>query len=270
MEKVFELGKAFRNEGVDPSHLPEHTHLEHYCAYWNFEDNIKFTEKMIDYLFDHLKIERKMELLGRDEKKHKVDWTTPYKRVDFIEMIKKDTKIDITKYNDAKKLLENIKKEKIEFDGMNDMSLAGLVDNLYKKVSRPKIINPTILYNYPKYLQPLARVNDEDSNIVDQFQLVVNGWEVIKAYSELVDPIDQKERFDEQLKAKHAGEEEVMESDDEFITALEHGAPPISGWGMGIDRIVSLLTSNANLRDVVLFPLLRPADSNIPSNKPVK
>jgi len=260
MEKVFELGKAFRNEGADPSHLPEHTHLEHYCAYWDFEDNIIFTEKMIDYLFDNLKIDRKIELIGRDEKTHQVDFSTPFKRVNFIDLIKKDTRLDVTKYTDAKKLLADIKDKKIEFDGMADMSLTGLVDNLYKKVSRPKIINPTILFNYPKYLQPLARINDNDKNIVDQFQLVVNGWEIIKAYSELVDPIDQKARFDDQSKAKSAGKEEVMESDDEFITALEHGAPPISGWGMGVDRIIALLTGHTNLRDVVLFPLLRSAE----------
>lgn len=260
MEKIFELGKAFRNEGVDPSHLPEHTHLEHYCAYWNFEDNVKFTEKMIDYLFARLKIDKKMELIGRDEKKHQVDWSTPFKRVDFIKLIKKDTGLDIGQYNEAKKLLKDIKKAKIEFEGMADMSLAGLVDNLYKKVSRSKIINPTILYNYPKYLQPLARANDKNNDLVDQFQLVVNGWEVVKAYSELVDPLDQKARFDEQVKAKASGAEETMESDEEFIIALEHGAPPISGWGMGIDRMVALLTGQTNLRDVVLFPLLRPVE----------
>lgn len=260
-EKVFELGKAFRNEGFDPSHLPEHTHLEHYCAYWDFEDNIKFTEKMFEYIFKTLKLDKKLEIENRDGKKEKVDWSTPWKRVDFIEMIKEDTGLDITKYTDNKTLLKDIKAKKIDFEGMDDMSLVGLVDNLYKKVSRPKIINPTILYHYPKYLQPLARINDEDKSIVDQFQLVVNGWEIVKAYSELVDPIDQKERFDEQLKAKDKGEEEVMESDDEFITALEHGAPPISGWGMGVDRIVSLLTGNTNLRDVVLMPLMRPGDN---------
>lgn len=258
MEKVFELGKAFRNEGADPSHLPEHTHLEHYCAYWNFEDNIEFTEKMFNYFFAKLKLEEKMKLQGRDGKDHQVDWSTPWPRVNFIEMLKKDTGLDITKYSKVKDLLKDIKSQNIEFEGMNDMSLAGLVDNLYKKVSRPKIINPTILYNYPKYTQPLARASDDNPDIVEQFQLVVNGWEILRAYSELVDPADQKERFDEQLKAKAKGEEEVMESDDEFITALEHGAPPISGWGMGIDRIVALLTGQSNLRDVVLFPLLRP------------
>lgn len=256
-EKVFEIGKAFRNEGFDPSHLPEHTHLEHYSAYWNYEDNIEFTEKMFEFLFKELKLDKKMEILGRDGKKHKVDWSTPWKRQDFIKLLKKDTGLDVMKYSDAKTLLEDIKAKKISFEGMDKMSLAGLVDNLYKKVSRPKIINPTILYNYPKYLQPLARVNDDNDNLVDQFQLVVNGWELVKAYSELVDPIDQKERFDAQLKAKKSGEDEVMEGDDDYITAMEHGMPPISGWGMGIDRVVTLLTGQNNLRDVVLFPLMR-------------
>lgn len=257
-EKIFELGKAYRNEGFDPSHLPEHTHLEHYCAYWNFEDNIKFTEDMFAFLFKTLKLDKKMELTGRDGKKHKVDWGTPWKRVDFVKLLKKDTGVDIMQYDDSKTLLKDLKDKKITFEGMDKMSLVGLVDNLYKKVSRPKIINPTILFNYPKYLQPLARVSDENEKMVDQFQLVVNGWEIVKAYSELVDPVDQKERFKGQLKAKKAGEHEVMEGDDEYITAMEHGMPPISGWGMGVDRVVTLLTGQDNLRDVVLFPLMRP------------
>lgn len=258
-EKIFELGKAFRNEGYDPSHLPEHTHLEHYVAYWNFEDNIKFTEKMFDFLFKKLDLDKRMELRGRDGKQRKVDWQTPWKRVDFIKMLKKDTGLDVMKYSDRKTLLKDIKAKQLKFEGMDSMSLIGLVDNLYKKVSMPKIINPTILYNYPKYLQPLARRNDKDKNIIDQFQLIVNGWEIVKAYSELVDPVDQKQRFAEQKKAKQAGEDEVMEGDEGFITALEHGAPPISGWGMGIDRLLTLLTKQDNLRDVVLFPLLRPS-----------
>ena len=260
MEKIFEIGKAYRNEGVDPSHLPEHSHLEHYCAYWNFEDNIKFTEKMFDYIFDKLGLEKKIEIENREGKKQLVDFTTPWPRVNFIELLKQDTGLDIMKYSDAKELLKDIKKKKIEFEDMDEMSLAGLVDNLYKKVSRPKLVGPVILYHYPKYLQPLARINDEDKNIVDQFQMVVNGWEIVKAYSALVDPLDQKERFDGQKSAKAGGEAEVMEGDDEFITSLEHGAPPISGWGMGIDRTVAILTGQSNLRDVVLFPLLRPKE----------
>ena len=117
------------------------------------------------------------------------------------------------------------------------------------------------MYYYPIELQPLARRNDEDENIVDQFQLVINGWEVLKAYSELVDPIDQEKRFAEQSELKEGGDDETMEGDPEYITAMKHGMPPISGWGMGIDRILALLTGQENLRDVVLFPMMRPKDN---------
>jgi len=269
-EKIFELGKAFRNEGVDPSHLPEHTHLEHYCAYWDFNDNIAFIEKMFAHIFAELNLPLQMEIENRDGQKSTVDWQTPWPRVDFVELIKKDTGIDVMTYEDRYELLTEINRQGIVIEGMDNMSLVGLVDNLYKKVSRPKIINPTILYNYPKYLQPLARVNDENPNIVDQFQLVVNGWEIVKAYSELADPIDQAARFGDQNNAKQAGEEETMEGDDEYITAMEHGMPPTSGLGIGVDRLVSILSGHNNLRDVVLFPLLRPVDSTPTKSAPIK
>lgn len=257
-ERVFELGKAFRNEGHDPSHLPEHTHLEHYAAFWSFEDNIKFTERMFSYLFTRLKLPNVLALRDRDGTEHQVDWSTPWRRVNFIELIKSDTGIDVMSYDSAEKLRADIRARGIEFEGISGMGLTSLIDNLYKKVSRPKLIQPTILYSYPKILQPLARVNDENRELVDQFQLVVNGWEVVKAYSELVDPVDQRERFVQQAEQRSAGDEEAMDMDEGYLTAMEHGMPPISGWGMGVDRILALLTGQDNLRDVVLFPLMRP------------
>ncbi len=260
-EKVFEIGKAFRNEGHDPSHLPEHTHLEHYAAYWDYNDNIAFTEKMFDYLFDTLKFDRKREVIGKDGTKHTVNFATPWKRIDFVDQVKKDSGLDMMKYSDADTLRTDLKKKKIFIEGSEAMGLATLIDHVYKKVSRPKLIQPTILYHFPKILQPLARINDKDKKIVDQFQLVINGWEVVKAYSELVDPIDQRERFEHQSKTKGVGDDEAMEIDEDYLTAMEYGMPPISGWGMGIDRIVTLLTGQENLRDVVLFPLMRPENS---------
>lgn len=257
-ERVYELGKAFRNEGHDPSHLPEHTHLEHYAAYWDFNDNIAFTERLFDYLFDTLKLERKRNVIGKDGEAHIVDFSTPWKRIDFVELLKKDSGLDITSYTDAQKLRTDLKKKKIMIDGMETMGLTTLVDYLYKKVSRPRIIQPTILYNYPKFMQPLARTSDEHPEIVEQFQLIVNGWEIVKAYSELVDPIDQRDRFVEQHRAKKSGDDEGMEMDEGYLTAMEYGMPPISGWGMGVDRILTILTGQENLRDVVLFPLMRP------------
>jgi len=257
-ERVFELGKAFRNEGHDPSHLPEHTHLEHYAAYWSFNDNIVFTERMFDYLFERLKLPKKLALKDRDGREREVDWSTPWPRVNYIELIKSDTGIDVMSYDSADSLRKDIMARGIEFEGMKEMGLTSLIDNLYKKVSRPKLIQPTILFNYPKILQPLARVNDDNSQMVDQFQLVVNGWEIVKAYSELVDPIDQRERFLQQAEQRSAGDEEAMDMDEGYLTAMEHGMPPISGWGMGVDRVLALLTGQDNLRDVVLFPLMRP------------
>ena len=257
-ERVFELGKAFRNEGHDPSHLPEHTHLEHYAAYWSFEDNIRFTERMFDYLFDTLKLPKVLALKDRDGNEHQGNWGTPWPRVNYIERIKADTGIDVMNYSSAEALRGDIKARGIEFEGMREMGLTSLIDNLYKKVSRPKLIQPTILFNYPKILQPLARVNDQSADLVDQFQLVVNGWEIVKAYSELVDPIDQRERFVQQAEQRQAGDDEAMDMDEGYLTAMEHGMPPISGWGMGVDRVLALLTGQDNLRDVVLFPLMRP------------
>ena len=132
------------------------------------------------------------------------------------------------------------------------------MDALYKKVSRPKLVDPAFVIEHPIDISPLARRNDENPSVVDRFQLVVNGWEVVNAYSELIDPVDQRERLEAQAEARHAGDEEAMDIDEEFLTCMEHGMPPMSGWGMGVDRFVSLLTDCENLRDVVLFPLLRP------------
>ena len=258
-EKVFELGKAFRNEGIDPSHLPEHTHLEHYEAYTNFEHQMKFTEEMFDFVFDELGMDRVVEIPDRDGKLNKVNFKTPWKKLDFIEIVKKESGVDITEHNDEAKLRKVFKDKKIKIeDDDGTLSFATLVDLVYKKVVRPKLLGPVFLYNYPKDLQPLARQSDKDPEIVEQIQLVVNGWEVVKAYGELVDPIDQKERFEQQAKLSAAGDEEAMRGDDEYVVAMEHGFPPISGWGMGIDRVVTLLTGQSNLRDVIFFPTMKP------------
>lgn len=258
MEKIFELGKAFRNEGQDPSHLPEHLHLEHNASYWTYRDNIAFTEKMFDYLFDTLKLERKRKILNKNGELVDVDFTTPWAKIDYIEMVKQDTGIDVSKYDDVAQLRADIRSNGIEIEGMDQMGLTTLIDYLYKKMSRPKIVNPTFLYNYPIVLKPFARRNDAHADQADAFQLVVNGWELVNSYSELVDPIDQAERFKAGEEALAGGDEEAMTGDAEFVRAMEYGMPPISGWGMGVDRIIALLTEQNNLRDVVLFPLMRP------------
>ncbi len=195
MNKIFELGKAFRNEGIDPSHLPEHLHLEHNANYWTFRDNIAFTEKMFDYLFDTLSLERKRYILSKENELVAVDFTTPWAKIDYIELVKKDTGIDVSTYSDVVLLRADIRSKDIMIEGIDSMGLTTLIDYLYKKMSRPKIINPTFLYNYPVVLKPFARRSDTHTTQADAFQLVINGWELVNSYSELVDPIDQAKRF---------------------------------------------------------------------------
>lgn len=188
-----------------------------------------------------------------------MDFTTPRQRIDFTKGIEEASGIDITKYGmeDDELLRSDIRKKGIEFDGMHKMGTTTLIDYLYKKVLRPKIIGPAFIYNYPVIMQPLARISDQDQNIVEQFQLLVNGWEICKAYSELVDPILQQENFDKQTEAAEKGDEEATASDDDFVTAMEYGMPPQSGFGMGLERILAILTEQDNLRDVVMFPLMK-------------
>ncbi|HKL44404.1 MAG TPA: amino acid--tRNA ligase-related protein, partial [Candidatus Absconditabacterales bacterium] len=168
--------------------------------------------------------------------------------------------IDITQYgvDDADKLRADIKSKGIEFERMDEMGTTTLIDYLYKKVLRPKILGPAFIYNYPVIMQPLARVSDEDAGVVEQFQLLVNGREICKAYSELVDPIFQQENFDKQKAAAAAGDEEATAEDKDFVTAMEYGMPPQSGFGMGLERILAILTEQDNLRDVVMFPIMKP------------
>jgi lysyl-tRNA synthetase class 2 len=261
-EKIFEIGKCFRNEGIDPSHLQEFTMVEHYAAYWNYEDNMRFTEKMFSTLLQHLFHTCQVNIPNREGNIQAIDFTPPYPVISVRELLKNDTGIDIQEICTTETLRQAIKNRNIEIEDMDRLEYGNLVDALYKKVSRPKIIGPLFLKEHPIELSPLARKNDHNPKIVDRFQLIVQGWEVVNAYSELVDPVDQKQRFEEQYAAQKKGDVEAHGKDDEYVKAMEYGMPPISGWGMGIDRIVALLTGQMNVRDVVFFPLLRPEGSS--------
>jgi lysyl-tRNA synthetase class 2 len=258
MEKVFEIGKSFRNEGVDPSHLPEFTSVEHYAVYWNYIDNMDFTERMFCYILDELMAgKRKVEVLNSKGETNMVDFSGPWPRKSMRDLIVEHSGIDMYAADTLEKLRSAIKEKGIQIDGFLKHSYGTLLDKLYKKVARPKLINPTFVIHQPLILSPLARINDDNPTIVDRFQLCINGWEVTNAYSELVDPLDQDARFQNQSAAKDAGDDEVAMPDNDFVTAMEHGMPPQSGFGMGIDRVVALLTGQPNLKDVVLFPLVK-------------
>jgi len=251
-EKVFEFAKCFRNEGIDPSHLQEFTMLEYYVAYWNWEDNLKYTEQLISQLV--------MDIFGTYDVtifNKKISFKPPFARITMRDIIFEYCQIDIQKYNKVNELKQDIFKQKIEIENIENLGLGNLIDSLYKKIAREKIIQPTFLIAHPISLSPLARSNDENPELADRFQLLVNGWEIVNAYSELVDPREQKKRLQEQANLKETGDDEAMMMDDDYIKAMEYGMPPISGWGMGIDRITSLLTNSENLKDTIFFPLLK-------------
>jgi lysyl-tRNA synthetase class 2 len=259
-DKIFEVARVFRNEGMDSSHLQEFNMIEHYAAYWDFKDNMNFTEKMITNVVEKMKGSLIIKIYNRNDELVEVDLKTPWRRVSFRELLIEDCGIDIDEYENVNDLRDAIKEKGIQIEDMEKLGRGNLIDALYKKVSRPKLINPTFLINHPIDLSPLARKNDENPMITDRFQLIINGWEIVNAYSELIDPIDQKQRFEEQMIAKESGDEDAMSKDDDYVEAMEYGMPPVSGWGMGVERIVALLTEQKNLRDVVMFPLLRPKD----------
>jgi len=251
-DKVFEFARCFRNEGMDPSHLQDFTMLEYYCAYWNYEDNMSFTQNLVQHVLKELFGTLEITIHG-----HAIDFSGDWPRVSFRDLIERDCNIDINEHKTADSLRTAIANANIELEGADNLGRGNLIDHLYKKVSRPLLVNPVFISQHPVDLSPLARRNDENPDVADRFQLVIDGWEVVNAYSELVDPLDQRQRLEEQANLKQGGDEDAMDMDEDYLLAMEHGMPPISGWGMGIDRFCALITDQENLRDVVLFPLMR-------------
>ena len=254
IDRVFELGKDFRNEGMDPSHLQEFTQVEWYASYWNFEDNIKFFKKMIEELFKECLGTTKVMYQGQE-----IEFAGEWPRIDYVATMRELLGCDFLDINDVEKLKKIVVDRKLfKMEELDECkTVRTLIDFVYKRKIRAPIVNPTILYNYPASLIPLARRNDKDDRIIDVFQVVAGGAELVKAYSELVDPIIQRKTLEQQLEEKNAGDEETMDVDEDFLLAMEHGMPPISGLGFGIDRFLQFIFDCPNIRDVVLFPMMK-------------
>jgi len=253
-DKVYEVAKCFRNEGMDPQHLQEFTQVEWYCAYWNFEDNINFFEKFLKEAIKYLTGSSVITYQN-----HELDFSKPFERINYIEKLTEILGFDFLKETDVLEYKNKVvAKGLFTLRDMEDYkSLSQLTDFLYKKLIRANIIGPVVMYNYPAILKPLARRNDKNSNIVDCFQVVVCGSEICNAYSELVNPFEQRASFEEQLEAKKQGDDETMDMDEGYLSAMEQGMPPISGLGFGIDRLIMLAFNQDSVRDVVLFPLMK-------------
>ncbi len=257
-EKIFEIGKVFRNEGISTQHLQEFTLMEYYWAYANWEDLIGFTEnfytKIINDTFGTLKI--KYTCLPAGRKTQVLDFTAPWKQYDYTELIKEKTGIDLDKANTYEKLIEEIRAKKIDVE--NVIGYGRLVDNLYKKTVRPSLIQPCFLINQPVAISPLAKKNEENQNTTQRLQVLIAGSELGNGFSELNDPLDQRQRFEEQAKLRREGDTEAQMMDEDFVESLEYGMPPTAGFGVGIDRLFAILTNSENIRDVIFFPLMRP------------
>ena len=247
-EKVYEIGKCFRNEGLDKFHNPDFTMLEFYWAYADYKQLMKLTEEMFETILKNTLKKTDIECEGR-----KISFKKPWERIEFFALLEKYTDIKYEEINETA-LAKKAKELGIEIPKGTDK--ANIADEIYKKYCRPKIIQPTFVIHHPYGFQPLAK--NIDSQKLASFQVIVNGAEIVNAFSELNDPVEQEKRFKEQEKMFKGGFEEAQRSDKEFIEALEYGMPPAAGFGMGIDRLVSIITDSNSLREVILFPLMKP------------
>jgi lysyl-tRNA synthetase class 2 len=249
-DKVYEIGRDFRNEGISTTHSPEFTMLESYEAYADYTDVMKMLEEMISSV--------SQQVLGTMEIKFgedTINLTPPWRRVTLRDAIKEYSGIDFVKYPTASGLREKMRSLNIESDP--NYNWAKLVDELLKTYVKPKLIQPTFIYDYPVSMSPLAKSKPGEGRVTERFQAYAGGLEIGNAYSELNDPVLQRERFIEQMQERHGSDEEKWTIDEDFLTALEYGMPPTGGLGIGIDRLVMLLTNQPSIREVILFPQLR-------------
>jgi lysyl-tRNA synthetase class 2 len=253
-EKIYEIGKVFRNEGMSTQHLQEFTMLEFYWAYADYEDLMSFIESfytsIIQKTFGTLEIKYQDNVLN---------FKTPWPRIGYREIILKEAKIDIDKYPTKMDMQKALKEKGIKIDPK--AGRGKLIDQLYKKLVRPKLIQPSFLVDHPLDLSPLAKKREDNKTKTQRFQVLVAGAEVGNGFSELNDPVDQRERFEEQARLRKAGDTEAQMTDNDFVEALEYGMPPTAGFGVGIDRLFMVLANQKSIRDVVFFPIMRPNES---------
>ena len=249
-EKVFEMGRVFRNEGIDKHHNPDFTSLEFYWAYADYKDMMKLTEEMISKVVKKLYGRLTIEYEGK-----KINFKTPWKRIEFYDLLRRDADIDLEVIHP---IALKKKAEKLGLKIDKGEGKAEVADKIYKKYSRDKLIQPCFIIHHPVGAFPLAKPHPTLEGRLANFQLVIGGWELVNAFSELNDPIKQREIFREQEKMYKQGFEEAQRTDEIFLQALEHGMPPAAGFGMGIDRLVALLTNSHTLREVIFFPTMKP------------
>ena len=250
-DKVYEMGRMFRNEGMSIKHNPEYTAIELYQAYADYTDMMEITENVIAHMAEAATGSMKINYQGTE-----IDFTPPWRRMTMEECVKEYTGVDFSTINTDEEALAVAKEKGIEITP--GMRRGEVINAFFEEFGEDKLIQPTFITHHPVEVSPLAKRNAEDPRKTDRFEAFANKWELANAFSELNDPIDQKERFMDQLRKKELGDDEACDMDEDFINALEVGLPPTGGLGIGIDRVMMLLTNSASIRDVILFPTMKP------------
>ncbi len=249
-EKIFEINRSFRNEGMDTRHNPEFTMIELYQAYVDYNEMMALTENLVSTIAQ--------EVLGTMKIKYgenEIDLTPPWDRKTMLGAVKEYTGIDFNQYFTAKEAADEAERMGVHVEKTDNWGQ--IIDKIFEDKVEPHLIQPIHIIDYPRDISPLAKVHRDNDRLTERFETRVNGWEIANAFSELTDPIDQRMRFEAQAKAKAAGDEEACDIDDDYIQALEYGLPPTGGMGMGIDRLVMLLTNSQSIRDVIAFPTMK-------------
>ena len=259
---VYEFAKAFRNEGMDRTHNPEFTMVELYVAYKDYYWMMEMTESLLEKVALELNGSTKVKLNEKE-----INFKAPFKRISILDSIKEHTGIDVSKMSE-KELFETAKNLEIEVD--ETMGKGKLIDEIFGEKCEHNYLQPTFITDYPKEMSPLTKEHRDNPELTERFELLVNGKELANAYSELNDPIDQLERFEDQLKLSEKGDDEAMFIDNDFIRALEYGMPPTSGIGIGIDRLVMLFTNNVSIQEVLFFPQMKPERKGVELNEEEK
>ena len=254
-EAVFEINRCFRNEGMDATHNPEFTSIEFYWAYKTYKDLIEITKEYFEYLFDHLELPK---ILPYGEMK--IDFNK-FTEIPLIQSLSEIGGVPAEITEDKDKIIAFMKEKNLDVN--EAMSLGQLQGELFDEYVEDKLINPTFITEYPVEISPLARRSDSKPHLTDRFELFIGGKEIANAFSELNDPLDQLERFEGQMAAKDSGDDEAHEMDEDFVNALSYGMAPTAGQGIGIDRLVMMLTNQHTIRDVLLFPAMKPVKSEI-------
>ncbi|WP_421716274.1 lysine--tRNA ligase [Arcobacter arenosus] len=254
-EAVFEINRNFRNEGMDATHNPEFTSIEFYWAYKTYKDLIELTKEYFDFLFEHLDLPTKLPYGDLE-----IDFTK-FSEIPLIESLTAIGGVPADITEDKEKIIAFMKEKNLEVN--ENMNLGQLQGELFDEYVEAKLINPTFITEYPVEISPLARRSDEKPHLTDRFELFIAGKEIANAFSELNDPLDQLERFEGQIAAKDAGDDEAHEMDEDFVNALSYGMAPTAGQGIGIDRLVMMLTNQHSIRDVLLFPAMKPIAKEI-------